>query len=109
MCGIAGIYGFEGDEGALRRRLEVMGATMVHRGPDGHGVHVDSNPRAGLVVRRLAIVDPEHGEQPMYSEDGTVAVVCNGEIYNHLALRQELEGKGYRLRSRSDCEVLAQL
>ena len=109
MCGIAGIYGFEGDEGALRRRLDVMGATMVHRGPDGCGVHVDSGLRTGLVVRRLAIVDPEHGEQPMYSEDGTVAVVCNGEIYNHLALRQELEGKGYRLRSRSDCEVLAHL
>ncbi|HIA00779.1 MAG TPA: hypothetical protein EYN66_02515 [Myxococcales bacterium] len=65
--------------------------------------------RSGISVRRLSIVDPENGSQPLFSEDKSVAVVCNGEIYNHRSLRRELEQKGHRLRSNSDCEVLAHL
>lgn len=109
MCGIAGIHAYTGSEESLRRRLSLMSATMLHRGPDEAGMHIEPGMRAGLAVRRLSIVDPEHGSQPLFSEDGSIAVVCNGEIYNHRALRRELEAKGYRLRSHSDCEVLAHL
>jgi len=109
MCGIAGIYRFEGSPGALAGRLDVMNRAMVHRGPDEEGVHIEASMRTGLAVRRLTIVDPENGSQPLYNEDRSIAVVCNGEIYNHRALRSELEKKGHRFRGRSDCEVLAHL
>jgi len=109
MCGIAGIYNYRGNGESLRRRLSVMSAAMLHRGPDEAGMHVEPGLRTGIVVRRLSIVDPEHGSQPLFNEDGSIAVVCNGEIYNHRALRRELIAKGYRLRSHSDCEVLAHL
>ena len=109
MCGIAGIYGFKGNAEMLRNRLGVMNGAMIHRGPDEAGIYVSGELRAGIAVRRLSIVDLEHGHQPLFSEDRSVAVVCNGEIYNHRALRRELEQKGYRLGSHSDCEVLAHL
>ena len=109
MCGIAGIYGFNGPSEELDRCLQVMNDAMLHRGPDEEGMHVEPGMRSGLAVRRLSIVDPEHGSQPLYNEDRSIAVVCNGEIYNHRALRRELERKGHRLGSRSDCEVLAHL
>lgn len=109
MCGIAGIYGYKGDADSLRRRLCVMNRAMIHRGPDEEGLHIEPDMRSGIAVRRLSIVDPEHGSQPLYNEDRSVAVVCNGEIYNHRTLRRELEQKGHRFRSHSDCEVLAHL
>jgi asparagine synthase (glutamine-hydrolysing) len=109
MCGIAGIYQYTGHPDSLGERLHIMNQAMTHRGPDEEGMHVEPELRSGLSVRRLSIVDPEHGSQPMFNEDRSVVVVCNGEIYNHRALRQELEQKGYRLRSNSDCEVLAHL
>jgi asparagine synthase (glutamine-hydrolysing) len=86
-----------------------MNRALLHRGPDQAGVHVDPEWRVGLAVRRLSIVDPENGLQPMFSEDRSIAVVCNGEIYNHRELRRELERKGYRLRSHSDGEVISHL
>jgi asparagine synthase (glutamine-hydrolysing) len=86
-----------------------MNDALVHRGPDESGMHVYEGLRAGVSVRRLSILDLEHGSQPFLSEDGSVAVVCNGEIYNHRSLRKELQAKGYRFRSRSDCEVLVYL
>ena len=76
-------------------------------GPDGAGHHLDGV--AGLAIRRLALVDPEHGDQPMANEDGAVHVVCNGEIYNHRALRRELERRGHAFRTGSDVEVLVHL
>ena len=109
MCGIAGIYGYTGDTDALRRRLETMNGALIHRGPDEQGLYIESAMRSGIAVRRLSIVDPEHGSQPLFNEDRSVAVVCNGEIYNHRALRRELEQKGHYLHSDSDCEVLAHL
>lgn len=109
MCGIAGIYSFKGDAESLRQRLCVMNRAMIHRGPDEEGLHIEPEMRSGIAVRRLSIVDPEHGSQPLYTEDKSVAVVCNGEIYNHRALRRELEQKGHRFRGHSDCEVLAHL
>jgi asparagine synthase (glutamine-hydrolysing) len=101
MCGIAGIAGAPHD----RSTLEAMAAALVHRGPDGDGFHEDD--RIGLAFRRLAIVDAPGGVQPMRSEDGDVVVVFNGEIYDHLLLRRELEARGHRFASdHSDTEVL---
>jgi asparagine synthase (glutamine-hydrolysing) len=109
MCGIAGIHAYTGDTDSLRRRLETMSAALIHRGPDDHGVYIHPAMLSGIAARRLSIMDPEHGSQPLFNQDRTVAVVCNGEIYNHRALRGELERKGYHLQSHSDCEVLAHL
>jgi asparagine synthase (glutamine-hydrolysing) len=109
MCGIAGIYGYKGDVEALRASLCLMSNAMIHRGPDEDGIHIEPGMRSGIAVRRLSIVDPEHGSQPLFNEDKTVAVVCNGEIYNHRSLRRELEQKGHRFHGHSDCEVLAHL
>ncbi|MGD8346720.1 MAG: asparagine synthase (glutamine-hydrolyzing) [Lysobacterales bacterium] len=109
MCGIAGLFGFKGPIDGLEPLLATMNRAMVHRGPDEEGVHIEAPMRTGLAVRRLTIVDPENGSQPLYNEDRSVAVVCNGEIYNHRALREELEKKGHRFRGHSDCEVLAHL
>lgn len=108
MCGIAGIVSFDprraADAGALRR----MTQALVHRGPDDAGLWVQGG--AGLGFRRLAIVDlrPE-GNQPHLSEDGRVASVVNGEIYNHGELRAELAARGHVLRSRCDVEVVPHL
>lgn len=109
MCGIAGIYSYQGDADALHRRLGLMQGALIHRGPDEEGIHIEPEMHSGIAVRRLSIVDLEHGSQPLFNADRSVSVVCNGEIYNHRALRRELERKGYHLRSNSDCEVLAHL
>jgi asparagine synthase (glutamine-hydrolysing) len=102
MCGICGIASNRAvDPG----RLEAMSATLVHRGPDSDGAFVDAG--IGLAARRLSIIDLAHGDQPLANEDGTVTVVQNGEIYNHEALRAELERAGHRFATRCDTEVLA--
>jgi asparagine synthase (glutamine-hydrolysing) len=102
MCGIAGFAG----AGTLAD-LRAMGAAIVHRGPDGEGIHVDPVTGVHLLHRRLAIVDLAGGEQPMWNENRDVAVIFNGEIYNHLELRATLMAKGHVFRSHhSDTEVL---
>jgi asparagine synthase (glutamine-hydrolysing) len=106
MCGIYGVVmrpGLAPDADVLDR----MGQALIHRGPDGDGVTVEG--RAGLGCRRLAIIDVEHGAQPLANEHGDVLVVCNGEIYNHGALREHLERAGHRFRTRSDAEVIPHL
>ena len=100
MCGIAGVLGRDVDEDALRDSC----AAMRHRGPDGDAVWRDSD--LGLAHTRLAIIDRAGGAQPMFSEDDRYVVVFNGEIYNHRAIRDELERGGYRFRTKSDTEVL---
>jgi asparagine synthase (glutamine-hydrolysing) len=104
MCGICGSYDFSRGRPADRELLERMNATLVHRGPDGGGVHLDGP--VGLAARRLAIIDLAHGDQPMATQDGRLSVVQNGEILNHLELRAELEREGVRFRTRCDTEVL---
>lgn len=106
MCGIAGIVGTR--EAAVdAARLDRMRETMAHRGPDGAGTWTDPAGRTGLAHRRLAIVDlSPAGAQPMATEDGRYVLVYNGEIYNHAAIRRELESLGHRFRGRSDTEVL---
>jgi asparagine synthase (glutamine-hydrolysing) len=107
MCGIAGIVDRSEPDpaGALDRML----ARIIHRGPDGQGTHVSKPDGLALGMRRLSIIDLEGGSQPIWNEDRTIGVVFNGEIYNYLELRQELEAKGHRFRTHSDTEVLVHL
>src|SRR2546428_166936 len=102
MCGIYGMVGADA-ESVLPR----MGAALVHRGPDGDGWAVRG--AGGVGCRRLAIIDVAGGAQPLANETGDVIAVCNGEIYNHAALRAALQVRGHRFRTRSDAEVLPHL
>jgi asparagine synthase (glutamine-hydrolysing) len=107
MCGILGSVSLSPvvlpDCEALRR----MATTIRHRGPDDEGFYVDG--RVALGMRRLSIIDVDGGHQPLSNEDGTLWLVCNGEIYNFRELRSELLAKGYRFKTGSDCEVLLHL
>jgi asparagine synthase (glutamine-hydrolysing) len=104
MCGICGVFNLNGDP-VSHALIRSMTGAMVHRGPDDEGQFIDVNIALGH--RRLAILDPSPaGHQPMLTADGQVALVYNGEIYNFLHLRGELEALGYRFRSRTDTEVL---
>ena len=107
MCGIAGELRLAVGESADGERVRGMCAVMVHRGPDSFGEFVGDEVALGM--RRLAIVDVDGGRQPLSNEDGSVQVVCNGEIYNAPALARELESRGHHLRTRSDVEVIARL
>ena len=99
MCGIAG---FAGSDAEL---LEQMLRSIVHRGPDGQGTDVGRHFSIGM--RRLAIIDVATGDQPLYSDDGNLALVFNGEIYNHAELRRELQAKGRKfVTDHSDTEVI---
>jgi asparagine synthase (glutamine-hydrolysing) len=102
MCGIAGFAG-RGDRADLRR----MSAALAHRGPDAEASWSDPDGGVHLAHRRLSVVDLETGQQPMWTADGALGVVFNGEIYNHRELRRELEAAGHRFASdHSDTEVL---
>ncbi|MAE64675.1 MAG: asparagine synthase (glutamine-hydrolyzing) [Phycisphaeraceae bacterium] len=109
MCGIAGIFASRVDPDEHELVLDRMGDAMRHRGPDARGTFVDRDLRAGLVSRRLSIVDLAGGNQPISNEDGTVHVVFNGEIYNHLDLRRDLEARGHVFRTRCDTEAIVHL
>jgi asparagine synthase (glutamine-hydrolysing) len=103
MCGIAGIAR-NSSAGIRVDSLARMAAAIRHRGPDGYGFYVGQ--RVGLAHVRLSIIDIGGGAQPLTNEDGQVVVTYNGEIYNHLELRHELEERGHVFRTRSDTEVL---
>ncbi|MEZ5965814.1 MAG: asparagine synthase (glutamine-hydrolyzing) [Planctomycetota bacterium] len=104
MCGIAGVFARQAHSVVDPASLRAMARVLAHRGPDGEGFRHGQG--YGLVHRRLAIVDLDTGEQPMTDQSGRLWVVFNGEIYNHLELRAELEAAGYAFRTRSDTEVL---
>ncbi len=107
MCGIVGKLNLNG-EPVAREAIGGMAGLLAHRGPDDQGILLDGS--LGLGARRLAILDlSSAGRQPLPNEDGSVWVVFNGEIYNFLELKGELEAKGHRFRSRSDTEVLVHL
>jgi asparagine synthase (glutamine-hydrolysing) len=103
MCGICGVWGGEG-----RDAVGAMVGAMHHRGPDDRGIFVDD--RAALGMTRLAIIDTTSaGHQPMLSDDGLIALVYNGELYNFLDERKLLEARGYHFRSTSDTEVVLRM
>jgi asparagine synthase (glutamine-hydrolysing) len=104
MCGITGIFQSNGRRTINFDTLGRMTERLTHRGPDDHGVHAE--PGIGLGFRRLSIIDLAGGHQPMFNEDGQVAVIFNGEIYNFRELRVELERAGHRFATSSDTEVL---
>jgi asparagine synthase (glutamine-hydrolysing) len=107
MCGIAGIAKFDPRESVEEPRLARMRDVIAHRGPDGEGLFVDG--AIGLAHRRLAIIDPAAGLQPMSNEEGTVWIAYNGEIYNHRLLRPWLAARGHHFRTRCDTETILQL
>jgi asparagine synthase (glutamine-hydrolysing) len=104
MCGIAGFWNCRSSRPAERARLEAMVGSLVHRGPDEDGFYIDGDLAIGM--RRLQVIDPLGGRQPMPNEDGSVHVVFNGEIYNHAELRRQLEAAGHRFRTRCDTEAI---
>jgi asparagine synthase (glutamine-hydrolysing) len=106
MCGICGIVDqnpVEIDSGLLSR----LNQKLFHRGPDEGGEWIDG--AAGLAMRRLAIIDLSGGQQPIFNEDGTIAIVFNGEIYNYRELRELLEKSGHKFKTNSDTETIVHL
>ncbi len=102
MCGICGILGHY-NESVLRN----MNQAMIHRGPDSEGYYWGEH--CGLGIRRLKIIDPAGSEQPIFNEDQSLVLVCNGEIYNYRALRQVLEDRGHRFSTSGDVETIIHL
>lgn len=104
MCGLAGIYAGRGHRPAKSLLLAMVGE-LRHRGPDGTGLLLDG--RMGMASARLAVVDPEGGDQPLSDERGRFWVMQNGEIYNYVELRTQLRELGHRFSTASDTEVIA--
>lgn len=104
MCGITGLFDSRGRRDIDRKLLVEMNDSLIHRGPDGDGIYCA--PGLGLGHRRLSIIDLSGGAQPMFSDDESVAVVFNGEIYNFQILQKELESIGHRFKTKSDTEVI---
>ncbi|MES2740001.1 MAG: XrtA/PEP-CTERM system amidotransferase [Pseudomonadota bacterium] len=104
MCGIVGIMDLQGARAFDPALLADMNRSLLHRGPDEGGVHLE--PGVALGHRRLSIIDLASGQQPLFNEDGSVALVFNGEIYNFQELARQLLGLGHRFRTHSDTEVI---
>ena len=105
MCGITGFWNLDGKP-VNREELIRFTNQLAHRGPDGWDVHIDEPANLGFGHRRLAIIDLNTGDQPMSYMDGRYWIVFNGEIYNFIELRKELEGLGYQFKTESDTEVV---
>ena len=107
MCGIIGLIGKSALLPADRFKLDELSEAIAHRGPDGEGRY--DTPQFSMRMRRLSIIDLNGGWQPLYNEDESIALVCNGEVYNYIELRKELEARGHTFRTGSDCETIAHL
>ncbi|MEI8139863.1 MAG: asparagine synthase (glutamine-hydrolyzing) [bacterium] len=107
MCGIVGIFKEVSGEPPSESALRQMLAMIRHRGPDEFGIYLDR--RVGLGSARLSIIDLSGGQQPICNEDGTLWIVFNGEIFNYLELRPELESRGHQFATHTDTEVLLHL
>jgi asparagine synthase (glutamine-hydrolysing) len=107
MCGLAGAIDLKGRREPDRSMLQRMGAALTHRGPDESGFLIV--PGAGLAARRLSIVGIADGKQPIFNEDRSVALVCNGELFDYPEKRADLEAKGHRFATKSDCELIVHL
>ena len=106
MCGIVCAFNLKQNQNVLRPQILKMSKLLRHRGPDWSGIYSCDN--AILSHERLAIVDPASGKQPLYSPDKKIILAANGEIYNHLELREKLSGK-YNFTTQSDCEIILAL
>lgn len=106
MCGIAGLISLN-DMPVESDSIRQMVVALKHRGPDAQTIHVDGPVALGHA--RLSIIDLAAGHQPLFNEDRSIAVVCNGEIYNYRELRSQLVQRGHQFRTGSDCEVLTHL
>lgn len=104
MCGITGLYHFDKRRPVDKKLLRKMTDIIRHRGPDGEGYYIKNN--IGLGHRRLSIIDLKTGDQPMFSEDRNIALILNGEIYNYLEIKAELQKSGHRFKTTSDTEVI---
>lgn len=107
MCGITGALDLLGRPRVEEKVVAAMTETLVHRGPDSSGIYLE--PQLGLGVRRLEIIDLETGDQPVYNEDRSVVLVCNGEIFNYRELGRHLRQRGHVFRTRTDVEVIVHL
>jgi asparagine synthase (glutamine-hydrolysing) len=107
MCGIVGRLNTDRTKAVEPGLIRAMCGTLVHRGPDDEGIHVDGP--VGLGMRRLSIIDVAGGHQPISNEDGTIWVVQNGEIYNYRDWKPLLESRGHRFRTNSDTEAIVHL
>lgn len=107
MCGICGIIVNNRPNFDKDTIVSGMNAALYHRGPDGEGAYSDDH--ITIAMRRLSIIDLQGGWQPLYNEDGTLVLIANGEIYNYVELRKELENKGHHFSTKSDCETILHL
>ncbi|MCX6309541.1 MAG: asparagine synthase B, partial [Bacteroidia bacterium] len=106
MCGFIGAFELNQNAQELRPQVLKMAKKLRHRGPDWSGIYCGD--KAILAHERLSIVDPTSGSQPLYSPDGTCVLAVNGEIYNHLEIRERYKDK-YEFQTQSDCEVILAL
>ncbi|KMY68326.1 hypothetical protein AAU61_01105 [Desulfocarbo indianensis] len=114
MCGICGVVSISRPEAIDEQVITSMASSLIHRGPDEWGLHFvrpfhEGQAWVAFGHRRLSIVDLSTGRQPLFNEDGTLALIANGEIYNYPELRPLLEGQGHRLATSSDCEAIVHL
>jgi asparagine synthase (glutamine-hydrolysing) len=107
MCGIVGVVSSQPLTPSQLEHVSRMNEGLRHRGPDGAGRY--QAPQVALAMRRLSIIDPATGWQPLYNEDETIALIANAEIYNYIELRDLLIRQGHRFRTFSDCEVIVHL
>jgi len=104
MCGIAGLYNFKTDRPVKLNQIKAMVSAVNHRGPDECGFLLDRN--FGMGMSRLSIIDLSGGSQPVHNEDRSIWIVFNGEVFNYIELRQELELKGHQFYTHSDTEAI---
>jgi asparagine synthase (glutamine-hydrolysing) len=104
MCGICGVISRAPVTATDQTNVDRMNAALVHRGPDSAGTFTHGH--VAMAMRRLSIIDLAGGQQPLFNEDQTIALVANGEIYNFVELRRELEARGHRFATHSDCETI---
>jgi asparagine synthase (glutamine-hydrolysing) len=107
MCGIAGFFSRTTLSPSQTERVKHVNSLMAHRGPDGEGSYANAN--LALSMRRLSIIDLKTGAQPLYNEDRTLVLIANGEIYNHVELRRDLQSRGHVFATGSDCETILHL
>lgn len=107
MCGICGIITQKKSTSSDQDCVSKMNSALTHRGPDGEGTFNDDH--IALAMRRLSIIDLPGGWQPLYNEDGTLVLITNGEIYNYIELRKQLEQKGHTFSTKSDSETILHL